>query len=313
MAGSSASHLKLINAIIGFARNSPTWPHPLHNAGFQPYLIGQKFRPSGSSSSYVCPDVTLRNYDKSHVLLVDAKSGSTIDPDQIRKCQQIRPTDVAQFVTVSNPRSVEIDVAVVCYSDDLIWIVKALDEAEIAAPIIAISNEKISLEAGDFRLDELNEAFSVPIEISSEMAIPSTYVPFDSDTETGDVAEIIMPKVVEYMYRRDPRFNTSTLIYDLFGCYNDLLSDSERKGINQTVVKVLKEAAKNHLREFLKSEKSGSVNAWTIIKNPYDFDPRYQAQSLEALKRRVAKLIADLKGEPWPPEQLKLGWDINGD
>ena len=267
------------------------------------------FRLSGTNKS-VHPDVVLVATSMNYVLLTEAKSGTSVDPEQMRKCQSLKPEDIALHISLADPKQLRHESMVVCNASDLIWVSKTYNDAGVNVPIIAISNDEVSLGGGQFVLQELNDAFKIPIKVTSEMAPPTNWVPFDSASETGDVVEVIMPQIIKYMHRDLPRFSTNQLINDLYGDYISLLSDHEMKEVRGSVDKVLKEATKKkYLREYV-SRESGRFHAqWEIKKNPFDMDPAHQSKSLEAIKRRTERLIADLKNEPWPPEQLQFYWD----
>lgn len=252
----------------------------------------------------------LSSHKDSTILLAEGKSGSTVDPDQIRKCQSLRKNDVAQHVTVANPRELLHEVMVVCYAEQLIWVAKNYKDAGINVPIIAIGDDVISHAGAPFQLPGLNDAFGGNLEITSEMARPTEYVPFDSSSSNGDVAEQIMPRVITYMHQKLPRFSTGQLMGDFYQDYISLLSDIEESEVTKRVNKVLAVAANTHLRNYIGREQGRSKKNWWLIKrNPYEMAPEHQSKSLEAIKRRVAKMIAELRDEPWPPEQLHFYWD----
>lgn len=309
MAGSESGHLAVVNCIVGLARHSPTWPHPLSDLGFKPYLLGQRFR-LRETNEIVSPDAVLVSHDANFVLLAEAKSGTTVDPEQIRRCKALEREDVAQHVTVSNPLQLRHEVMVACFADDLMWVAKNYADAGIEVPIIAIGEESISHSGARFQLEALNQAFAGALEISSEMARPTQYVPFDSNSSPGDVADRILRHIITFMYQRLPRFSTDQLIREFYGDYISLLSDKEEGDVRRLVRNVLSVASKTHLRDYIGMEPGRSSSDWWVIRHsPYEMRPEHRSKSLEAIKRRAARIIADLRMEPWPPEQLQFYWD----
>lgn len=310
MAGSPAGHLTLINCIIGLAMQSPTWPHPLSDYGFKPFLIGQRYRVSRSGGSIVKPDITLRNFDESYVLITEAKSGKTIDFNQIQKCELLSRDDIASHVSVAVPSALRHEVVLVCYDHEYMFIADKLTKMGVDLPIIVISNKEIIHLGEKYKYEDLNKAFQKPLPITSEMAIPAQqYVPFDSDSELGDIADYIMPYVLGYMREQNTHFSTSMIVSRIFGSREGFLSDDELTEARRAIGRVLNVAATKFMREYIRQESGRQESYWTIHKNPFDMDPSQQSKSLEAFKRRSANLIAHLKGEPWPPEQLQFKWN----
>jgi len=307
LAGSPAGHLRLINCIIGLGQNSPTWPNPFHALGFRPYLIGQAFRPPGSLEK-VRPDVILRDTLRNRVLLAEAKSGHTVEPTQIAKLQDLTSQAIAEFVSVDEPLSLVHDVVIVCRSEETIWIVNTLEDTGIHAPVLAISHEEITHHGGAFRDPSLNSAFANPITITDAMAEPDAYIPFDGTSAAGDVADVVTQRMVILMHDRVGRFSADDLIDSALGGLRGILSDGERHEMREVVKRVMGRAGGEFLREYIRRETGHRQPIWSIIKNPYEMAAAHRSKSLEAFKRRSAELAADLRGEPWPPEQMPLDW-----
>jgi len=90
-----SDHTKLMNVCIGFAKDVPEWPSPLHNAGYRLDTIEPNFL--NSNENKVNPDLLLSSNRAIHTLVTECKRGH-INEDRVEKYAAITPENLRSEV-----------------------------------------------------------------------------------------------------------------------------------------------------------------------------------------------------------------------
>lgn len=107
----STEHTRLINCFIGLCKNHKHWPASLHKIGYVIQLIEQSI--STKSNKRITPDVVAVSNKMLHALVVDCKSGASINVEQEGRYDTLQASDLADFVTVYDKNRL---VHSICYA-----------------------------------------------------------------------------------------------------------------------------------------------------------------------------------------------------
>jgi hypothetical protein len=128
----------------------------------------------------VC-DVVLFNPQAGHLLVVEAKSGANLEPEQGRKLIALTPEllIIAGGITVPRPVPLHCEVLYACLADNADRICLGADEAGLRVPVLAVSRSDARLLRPQMAGPLLSAAFSSPAVWTHPIA---RIVPFDHES-----------------------------------------------------------------------------------------------------------------------------------
>lgn len=133
-----------VNAVLDLALPDGLNPAPLADAGWAVAALEVPVR--ASAEAVVC-DVVLFNAQAGHLLVVEAKSGANLEPEQGRKLTALTPEllVVAGGITVPRPVPLQCDVLYACLAEHADRIALGADEAGLRVPVLAVSEQDARL------------------------------------------------------------------------------------------------------------------------------------------------------------------------
>ena len=139
------SRLVPVNAILDLALADGLNPAPLADAGWAVAALEVPVRVGGET--VVC-DVVQFNPQAGHLLVVEAKSGANLEPEQGRKLIALTPEllVIAGGITVPKPVPLHCEVLYACLADNADRICLGADEAGLHVPVL-ISRQQIGRQA----------------------------------------------------------------------------------------------------------------------------------------------------------------------
>lgn len=145
----------------------------------------------------VC-DVVLFNYLTGHLLVVEAKSGANIEPDQARKLAALDPQAliIGGGITVPRPVPLRSEAMFACLTRNAAHISQGIAVAELTVPVLAIDEQGAALTDPALASLELRSALGNNVCWSHPVAriIPfdheSPDARFDGPVRAGIIAEI---------------------------------------------------------------------------------------------------------------------------
>lgn len=286
---SSAFNLTLLNLFIGLCRGVYGLPSDFKNNGYIDKWVEFKF--SNSENQIVQPEIILSSDKIEHSLLFEWKSGYNIDPDQLQRYSKITAQDLQQRAFLSRRSSSRHDVVIIGKEENIERIILGVRKSGCDFPVLSVSDRGLSLKDNHFNCTELTRIFNPDFIINMDV-IPTSFIPFDRDSELWIVAEKAMPKILEYMSERKPRILLDEFAKDIVPAWV-IMDNNFKKDLKNKIYNILDKASNNEFREFLKynllmKRKTGTPT-WEIIYNPLDlqFDKR------QAAYRRLHKLQED--------------------
>lgn len=227
------SHTRLISYIIGLCRKHVLWPSTLAELGYDVQIIEQRIRTA--KGDVVKPDIILAtNKTPSHVLLVECKSGNSLDQAQMRKYSDVNTLSFKPFVTVRWD-NLTFETSLVDSSENHDQIVRQNN----GLPIITFEEKQIS-KTGSFQRRPLDQAFEKPISIEG-MKPPLHYYPFSDDEDPRVVARYVLRALISLSSRRGGALTLDrtilthdSMLESVHDCWK-LLSDSHKANLRNRI------------------------------------------------------------------------------
>jgi len=119
------------------------------------------------------------------------------------------------------------------------------------------------------------------------------FVPIDQDSELWEVAEVVMPKILEYMAERRPFVNVEEICQDICVTWG-IMGEPAKNQSRSKIKNILREATRQNFRPYLR---------WTtrprdgvgIIANPLDLKPDKRTAAWRKLRSAQRDLIEGLR------------------
>ena len=290
-----------LNAFIGLVSPPGTsWPNPLFDAGYG--LVALEL-PLDAKEGRVVADAVAFNPGTNRFLVVEAKSGRNIRPEQARRYgladgpQLVRHTGV----TVEREREIAVEPVYVCMADNADRILTGLREAGCAYPVLSIDEQAITLHGDADQHADLTRIFSSSVAVSGW---PPTIVRVDEDSDSNEFDAIASQALLAEVNLGRSQIS----VRDLAGraiphlhIYGTRYRNSLIKKLGQALERHCEASATNF--RFRPPTASRDYPVVEVVDSPERADPRGRTQRYQAIRRRVQGRSAD---EPVSAQQPAL-------
>ena len=146
-----------VNAVLDLALADGLNPAPLAAAG---WAVAALEVPVTVGAETVLCDVVLFSPEAGHLLVVEAKSGANLEPEQGRKLAALTPELLiaAGGITVPRPVPLLCEVLYACLAENADRIALGADEAGLRVPILAVSERDARLRRRQMASPRLSAA-----------------------------------------------------------------------------------------------------------------------------------------------------------
>jgi hypothetical protein len=177
-----------MNYIIGMCKKHRDWITVLHDLGYSPFLIEQKF--STNTGEAVTPDIVVTSTQLIHSLVFECKGGITVDQDQLDRYAALDKTALFRWVEHANPlftlQNFHFDVCLSDLEENHVLIAPMVKHL----PILTFGNLRVT-KSGRFQDNTLNTAFREPIDLDGKIP-PISYYPFGEKDKDAYIATYII-------------------------------------------------------------------------------------------------------------------------
>lgn len=275
--------LRPINALIGLLAPNDISPSVLASAGC--VLAALEVPVTGNQGKVVIDGVVLHR-DSTRLLLCEAKSGANVDVAQARRYAAIDPGAVVQAGHVTLPHRIAptSEVLYVCVGAHVERIRRGLAVAELDCPVLAVYDDRITLENPDAASDWLQAAFgSEPLRLS---APPARFIAFDHESPVEAILPAVRTELVAALSRRTPQVTLPALTEratPYFGLYGRGARGALVRHVAEAARRIAAEDPATFMVEPATANRDGLVR---LLRTPEDNDPRGRTQAYQALARR---------------------------
>jgi hypothetical protein len=184
-----------VNAVLDLALADGLNPAPLAVAGWR--IAGLEVPVLTGSGTVVC-DLVLFNEAAGHLLVVEAKSGANIEPEQARKLAVVDPRNLILAGGITVPQAVNLacEPLFVCLGKYFARIVQGLAAVQLELPVLAVEESGARLVNPDLASSGLIEAlgsrvaFVYPVASIIRFDHESPGEAFDAPVQAELVAEM---------------------------------------------------------------------------------------------------------------------------
>jgi hypothetical protein len=289
----SIFNLTLLNLFIGLCKGARGLPTILRQHGYEALWVEYKF--SNSLNQDVVPDLILASEPRAHSLLFEWKSGANLDQDQLDRYSRITAEDLRTRAFLRGRSADHFDITVVAKGEYIDRILIGIRGGPYTFPVLIVMSDRILLKENLFTSQELNQVFGAGLEIDWD-TVPMSYIPFDRESPLWMLGEKVIPKILEYMVRREPRISLDDIAREVVPTWK-ILGQNCQKEMKAKIAEVIRQAEQHEFRDYLRYNRDmrGSLGqTWEITNTPRDLrdDKRYTAwRKLETLQKEFLEAL----------------------
>lgn len=294
-------NLTMLNLWIGMCRGATGVPKALREMGYQDKWIEWRF--FNEKLEHVCPDLIVASNEMKHTMLLEFKSGANAEPDQLRRYSNVTRDDLVQKAFMEARAAERHDVTLVGQAEHEERLGKGLSEGGYSFPLLAAHDDGLALSLNQFLPAELNTLFAPTLKIDWDR-VPTGFVPLDADSELWEVAEVVVPKVLQYLSERRPVVRPGEVCQDVCIVWGSMGSPAKEL-MEKKVLAVLREAARRHFKPYLRWQSHAGF--FEVVDNPLDLKPDRRTAVYRKLQSAQKRFIKRLRrGLAAGGEQLSL-------
>lgn len=282
---SSSFNLRQLNLWLGMARGDHALPRDLFDLGYRDEVIERAF--PNSEMDQVCPELIMASRSRGHALVFEFKSGPNTDADQLRRYAGIQSDDLHRaWVAPEGARTHDVVVIGKEEHEDRLQIGIRADAHPF--PVLVADDGGLRTSLNAFSDDATDACLNPRLDVNWG-AVPTSYVPFDQDSEGWEVAESTIPEVLSAMLRRERRLEFKQICQSLTPW--GIMGQPGRQQLEAKVAAVLQDAAANEFEDYFTCDASGIRMDW----NPLDLGTDKRSASYRKLKRLLEDFIERLR------------------
>lgn len=278
-----------INAVLGLLVPGDVNPAALFDAGFR--LAGLEVPVVGPDGRVVA-DMVLFHAARSHLVLVEAKSGANVEDSQARRYAALDPIAVVQATGVTVPQRDELAVETVyaCLDQHASRIRQGLDHAGVHCALIRVAERSITLDRPTPSDSPLDAAWaSGPIELAGPVV---RLLPFDHDSDASAFTAVVRAQLVAELAQRRTRMTVRTLA-ELVVPYFAMFANSAQQqliGKVRVITRTIADEEPSTYRYWPKTE-TQREDTVEFLRTPEERDPRGRTQAYQAMHGRRGRGI----------------------
>lgn len=272
-----------LNAFISLCTPDDGWPSPLAEAGYE--IVGIETPMGGKGGrGRATPDATAFRQSAQAILLAEAKSGRSVDPEQARRYVELTPEEAVSGAKIAIRWTDKLskDVVYLCIRDNEQKIITGLQKAGADLPVLSVTEFAVHRAGGEFADDRLNEEFGAPM--TAKRSVP-TYLVLDSQSSDDEFDEIVAGNLMARLSRPRARVSVLELAKAIHGLL-DLLGEGERNRIVRKISGSADRVATNLGFYFLPGP-TRAEDAVVFEDRPEQAHPRGRTQKYQALARQA--------------------------
>jgi len=307
---SSIFSRKIINLFAGMAYGSPDLPRFLVDAKYVCHAIEPCF--AVAPKKLVNPELVLCSDIGGHTLIIEAKSGANLKPDQLARYALIGSDALVKQAFVAQAAASSHDVLIIGLEEHEERLVKGSATTPSLRRVLALTvglalktegtplSESAPVSAvqsgikriqNEFGIKVLNEAFNPTLSVDWDL-VPVNFLPVDHESENWEFASFIFPEVIAAILEG----RTTILVDDLAKTFIknwDFIAAPYKKQLLERIRDVLKIAAQKRFSLFMNFGLKGASKSQITLLVPENLDESVSIVRSQ-LQRRFKDLMNDL-------------------
>jgi len=200
-------------------------------------------------------DIIALHYQKNHAILWECKSGRTADEKQAKVYAAVRPEHVQRTgnITFPKPDSATVDVVYCCLHEDAKAIVKALQQSNVALPVVSLAN-RAELLSGQIQDTAVGKVFMAGVELPPLEDVPR-FLLANTHTSKADLGRLLFPTLVSLLRKQ---VSTASLRQILEETFNDwaCMGTDLRRYLSRRFNDLIRDLCDNELQEYARTTKA---------------------------------------------------------
>lgn len=267
------------NAVLDLALADGLNPAPLAAAGWQ--VVCLEVPVLTELGTVVC-DVVLFNADIGHLLVVEAKSGANIEPDQARKLAAIDPQVLINAGGVTVPQAVRpsCEVLFACLARHATRITQGLAAAGLSTPVLAVDANGAHLVDQAMASADLGAALG---EASAWTHPVARTIPFDHESPAHVFDGPVQAELVAAMAKGRPSVTMRALTEQVVSHFALYGRRAQGQLVRKMTEATRRAASKEPERLRFESATGTTEPRVVILRSPEQFDRRGRTQGYQAV------------------------------
>jgi hypothetical protein len=261
-------NLKMLNLWIGLCKGDDQLPKDIRALGYKQHAIEQNIRVIGAKKLLCVPELIIFSGKLGHSLICEWKSGKNLEEDQAARYLELTPDILSNRALIPKEATGSFDVMYICDRDNVERIKIGFNKCQCKFPLIVADDRGLNLELNQFKLGKLNEIFSPSLLINMSLC-PTCHVPISDTSADWEVADIVIPKLIERMLKRDTMVGISSLCPSVFPLWDNMTSTA-RAPAQARVCQILEQAAAGEFGTFFRYRSKNAECQIDINFNPVD-------------------------------------------
>lgn len=285
-------NLTMLNLWIGLCKGVHGLPSSIRKLDYREHSIEYRFR---NQDGEVCnPELIVFSRPLGHSLLLEWKSGANTEADQLRRYSRVTSKNLAELAFIPKAATTSFDVAIVGRAEHTDRLRMGIDKSGHPFPLLAADDAGIRLAHNRFSCHKLNDVFLPGLALDLRGA-PMSFVPISDTSAPWEVAEVVLPRILERMLQRDALVKSSTLCTSICPIW-DVLHRDVQNAIKRRVCEVLQQAAMAEFQPFLTWRKTQNDDcAVDFSGNPVSLHGSRRDGALRRLRNAQRDLIDRLQ------------------
>ena len=290
---SSSFRLRTLNLFVGMCRGTPGLSGALRGIGYRDLWINGGLPRERRSRSH--PPFVLASRKMRHSLFLEVTPGPTVDSDRLDAYERITAVELRDGTQLSREQTETYGVAVVGRAEHRDTLLEGVEDRRTRPALLLCTPEGLVLEANPFMKSALTNIFRPLLPVDWPY-VPLSWIPFDHESGSAQVAEMVVPWVVARLLRGQTLIDVGEV------CAGQTLwsltTDEGRQRLRARIEDVLAEAARHEMGSYF-TLRGNAVIATTALSQDEgqagDGTP-VNLRTLRILSMRHAALLERLGG-----------------
>ena len=276
----------MLNLWLGLCIGDHGLPNDIRRLGYKLHSI--EHRVSNLDNEQCVPELIACSESQSHSLLFEWKKGPNTDADQLRRYSRLNSKRLIENNLLPKQAGQSFDVVIVGQAEHFERLKLGI-EGKYPFPLLVADESGLRLALNKFSCDKLNQVFSPGLKIDWNSA-PMGYVPISEASDSWEVAERIIPHILQKMLLQASRVNASTLCAAICPLWDSIQKNAQSE-ILANVCETLRKAAASEFQAFLYWKKLGNDCVVEFVNNPI----KVHGTKRQAAYRRLQKASRDFR------------------
>ena len=278
-------------------------PRQLRKLSYNVLSIEFKFK--NSKGEAVVPEMVIASTDRKHSLLLEWKEGSNTDSTQLSRYANITAVDLRTQALLPAEVCSNHDVCIVGKQDHFDRLKIGIQDGKFDFPLLSVSLDEIVLSLNKFSEDALNLVFKPGLKVDLNTA-PLSFIPFDEKSRNWEIAEVVIPYIIEQMIQHKQYILLNNLCNDLIPDWS-IMGPAKQQQLIPKLTEVITEASKNEFKRYLQrnNDMKGRTHTdtWEVRNNPLDLSSTKRSREFKRLRKLHYAFLEALRTGRRPSRQ----------